>query len=84
MSDTTLTIRIPDEVAAELRRIADEEGVSAESVAASMTERNVRAIADAKSFFAERAKRADDAAYDRVFAPGRTHGEPPRAGDEAE
>jgi hypothetical protein len=84
MTDTTLTIQIPDEVAADLRRIASEQGVTPEMVAASMTARNVRAIASGEEFFLQRARGGKGASFDKVFAPGRKGGEPPRPGDEAE
>ena len=84
MSDAAITIRLPEDVAAELARLAREDGVTPEEMLVRMTKRHVGSIRSAKEFFAERAKGADWEAFDRVFGLNRQGGEPLRPGDEVD
>lgn len=82
MSDTTVTVRLPEGVHREVERLARESGVSPEQFLASAAAEKVSAILDPAAYFAARASRADERVFDRVMK--RTGGEPPRPGDEAD
>ncbi len=81
MADT-LVISLPEDVSAELKRLAQEDGVTPEQMLARMAEARVRGIRSAREFFAERARGADREALRRIL--NREGGEPPRPGDEAD
>jgi hypothetical protein len=81
MNESAITITLPDDVAAELHRIAREDGVSPERKLALLATQSLRATQSAREFFEYRAKTADWAAYERVFGTQREGGEPPREGD---
>ncbi|MGH6950279.1 MAG: toxin-antitoxin system HicB family antitoxin [Vitreimonas sp.] len=82
MSDTTVTVRLPEGVHREVERLARESGVSAEQFVASAAAEKVSAILDPEAYFAARAARANDQAFDRIMH--REGGVAPRLGDEAD
>ena len=82
MSDTTVIVRLPEGVHREVERLAGESGVSPAQFLASAAAEKVSAILDPVAYFAARAARADDAAFDRIL--NRQGGEPPRPGDEVD
>lgn len=83
MTDT-LVVNLPDDIAAELERLAREEGLTAEQMLVRIAERQIRGFRSAREYFEERAKRADWGAFERVFGTHREGGEPPRPGDEVD
>ena len=74
-----IQLRLPRSIKDAVARLAKEDGVSMNQMIATAVAEKV-AVLDATSIFAERAKRADLAAFDRIM--NRKGGEPPRAGDE--
>lgn len=76
----TLTIDLPERAAREIERAARDAGQTPEQFVADAAAQRARALADARAFFAERAKGADMEAFDRIL--NRQGGEPPRPGDE--
>jgi hypothetical protein len=84
MNGTTLTVRLPEGVAREVERLAREGGVTTEQFLASAAAEKVSAIASAADYFAERGKRADWGAFERVFGVGREPAHAIQPGDEAD
>jgi hypothetical protein len=84
MSNTTMTVRLPEGVAREVERLAREGGVTAEQFLASAAAEKVSAIASAADYFSERGKHADWTAFEEVFGVRSERGEPPQPGDEAD
>lgn len=85
MTDTTITVNLPEGVAREVERLAREGGVSVGQFLASAAAEKVSAIGAAANYFAERGKRADWGAFEKVFGLNREGGnEPPQPGDEIE
>lgn len=82
MSDMVVTVRLPEGVHREVERLASESGVSPAQFLAAAAAEKVSAMLDPDAYFAARAARADDAAFDRIL--NREGGEPPRAGDEVD
>jgi len=81
MSDV-LTVELPEKVSQAVARLARERGMtSAEFVAMAAADR-VGAFEETATYFAQRAARARPGAFEKVFGPDRTGGEPPREGDE--
>ena len=78
-SPATIQLRLPHSIKAAVVRLAKQDGVSMNQMIATAVAEKV-AVLEAASFFEERAKRADYAAFDRIM--NREGGEPPRAGDE--
>lgn len=78
----TLVVSLPDDVAAELERLALEQGVTSEEMLARFAEQRIRGLQSAREFFTERGKGADHEVLKRLM--NREGGEPPRPGDEVE
>ena len=76
---TTFPLRLPRSVKAEVERLAQEDGISVNQFVATAVAEKLAVMRSAE-FFAERRKRADFTAFDRIM--NRTGGEPPRSGDE--
>jgi hypothetical protein len=74
-----MQLRLPKSIKAAVARLAKQDGVSMNQMIATAVAEKV-AVLEAATFFEERAKRADYAAFDRIM--NREGGEPPRAGDE--
>jgi hypothetical protein len=74
-----IQLRLPRSVKAGVERWAKLDGTSMNQLIASAVAEKLSALETA-DFFESRAKRADLAAFDRIFS--RTEGEPPRKGDE--
>ena len=72
-------LRLPHSIKAAVVRLAKQDGVSMNQMIATAVAEKV-AVLEAATFFEERAKRADFAAFDRIM--NREGGEPPRPGDE--
>ena len=75
---STYPLRLPKSVKAEAERQAKAEGVSVNQFIATAVAEKLAALSTA-DFFAERRKRADFDAFDRIMA--RHGGEPPRDDD---
>jgi predicted transcriptional regulator len=82
MTGFTMTIELPAALSHEVERLARERGVTPAEFAARAVADKVGAAVSAAEYFAARAKRADDEAFDRIMK--RKGGEAPRAGDEAD
>lgn len=80
MSDTIVNVRLPEGVHREVERLARESGVTTAQFLASAAAEKIGALLDPAAYFAARAARADDAAFDRIL--NRDGGEPPGPGDE--
>lgn len=78
-SPAVIQLRLPRSIKEAVVRLAKQDGVSMNQMIATAVAEKV-AVLEAATFFEERAKRADYAAFDRIM--NRTGGEPPRAGDE--
>ena len=78
-AQSTYPLRLPRSVKAEVERLAKEDGVSVNQFVATAVAEKL-AVMNTTAFFAERRKRADFAAFDRLMR--RKSGEKPRAGDE--
>ena len=78
-SPAVIQLRLPRSIKAAIARLAKQDGVSMNLMIATAVAEKV-AVLEAATFFEERAKRADYAAFDRIM--DRAGGEPPRAGDE--
>lgn len=78
-SPAVIQLRLPRSIKAAIARLAKQDGVSMNQMIATAVAEKV-AVLEAATFFEERAKRADYAAFDRIM--DRAGGEPPRAGDE--
>lgn len=78
---STYPLRLPRSVKAAVERIAKAEGISLNQFVATAVAEKLSAMNTA-AFFAERAERADMAAFRRILA--RPGGEAPRPGDERE
>ena len=76
---TTFPLRLPKSIKEELTRTAKRDGISINQFIAVAVAEKLSALRTAE-FFAERAKRADFEAFDRIM--NREGGEPPRPGDE--
>ncbi len=74
-----IQLRLPRSIKDAVARLAKQDGVSMNQMIATAVAEKV-AVLDAASIFAERAARADYAAFDRIM--NREGGEPPRVGDE--
>jgi hypothetical protein len=78
---STYPLRLPRSVKAAVEKLAREEGVSLNQFVATAVAEKLSAM-KTEAFFAERAERADMAAFRRILT--RRGGEAPRAGDERE
>lgn len=78
-SPAVIQLRLPRSIKAAVVRLAKEDGVSMNQMIATAVAEKV-AVLEAATFFEDRAKRADYAAFDRIM--NRSGGEAPRAGDE--
>ena len=76
---STYPLRLPVSIKAEAEKLARAEGTSLNQFVASAVAEKVAVLRTA-SYFAERRRRADWAAFDRLM--GRSGGVPPRPGDE--
>jgi hypothetical protein len=74
-----MQLRLPQSVKSAVARLAKLDGVSMNQMIATAVAEKI-AVLEAATFFEERAKRADYAAFDRIM--NRTGGELPREGDE--
>jgi hypothetical protein len=72
-------LRLPRSVKAAVEKISKEEGTTFNQFVATAVAEKLAAM-DAVQFFAERSKRANLRAFDKIMS--RKGGEPPRAGDE--
>lgn len=81
-ASTTITVRLPEGVHREVERLARKSGVSPEQFLASAAAEKVSAILDPAAYFASRAVRADERAFDHIMK--REGGESPGPGDEAD
>lgn len=75
---STYPLRLPRSVKAEVERLAKAEGISVNQFVATAVAEKLAAMNTA-AFFAERRKRADFAAFDRLMQ--RKRGEPPGPDD---
>jgi hypothetical protein len=75
----TYPLRLPLSIKAAVARIAKQEGTSVNQFVVMAVAEKLAALETA-TFFADRRRRADFEAFDRIM--NRTGGEPPRAGDE--
>ena len=75
----TYPLRLPRSIRAAVARIAKQEGTSVNQFVVMAVAEKLAALETA-TFFADRRRRADFEAFDRIM--NRTGGEPPRAGDE--
>jgi hypothetical protein len=76
---STYPLRLPRSVKAEVERLAKEDGISVNQFVATAVAEKLAAM-NAAAFFAERRRRADFRAFDRLMR--RRGGERPRRGDE--
>lgn len=76
---STYPLRLPASIKAEAEKLAASDGTSLNQFVATAVAEKVAALRTA-SYFAERKRRADRAAFERLMA--RPGGEPPRPGDE--
>jgi hypothetical protein len=82
MSETTLKVELPDEVARVIEEMARERGVTPSDIVAGAAAEKVGAVASATAYFSKRAKSAKSGDARRFFT--RAGGEPPRSDDERE
>jgi uncharacterized protein (DUF1778 family) len=75
-----ITIEAPEATLREIAEAARAEGLSVAEFMIKAASLRARDLADAQTFFGERAKGADFEAFDRIL--NREGGEPPRPGDE--
>jgi hypothetical protein len=78
---STFPLRLSRSIKAEVERLAREEGISINQFVATAVAEKLAVMRSAE-FFAERRKKADFAAFDRIM--DRDSGEPPRPGDEVD
>jgi hypothetical protein len=78
-AQSTYPLRLPRSVKAEVERLAKKDGVSVNQFVATAVSEKL-AVMNTAAFFAERKKRADFGAFDKLMR--RKGGEKPRAGDE--
>jgi len=74
----TYPLRLPRSVKAEVEKLAREEGISLNQFVATAVAEKLAALRT-ESFFAERRRRADFKAFDKLMR--RKGGEPPKPGD---